>query len=85
MSGRMTTRERFRLVYEHKQPARVPFLDGPWGDTVTRWHREGLPEDVHWVDHFGLDHVAGGPGGDRLCPQRTPGTPDEVAQRRERS
>jgi len=53
----MTSRERFRLVYEHKEPDRVPRLESPWGSTVERWRREGLPEDVSIAEHFGLDLV----------------------------
>lgn len=53
----MTTRERFQRMYEHREADRVPLLDGPWGDTVERWHREGMPENVSWVEYFDLDHV----------------------------
>jgi len=54
----MTTRERFRLTFEHKEADRVPLCAGPWHTTVARWRREGLPEGVNHVDHFGLDHLA---------------------------
>ena len=30
-------------------------LGGPWGTTIARWRREGLPEDVDFADYFGLD------------------------------
>ncbi len=55
----MTTRERFRRIYEHKEADRVPMLGGPWGTTIARWRREGLPEDVDFADYFGLDRVTG--------------------------
>lgn len=55
----MDTRERFRRMYQHMEADRVPLLDSPWGDTIERWQREGMPEGVGWVDYFGLDHVAG--------------------------
>jgi uroporphyrinogen decarboxylase len=55
----LTTHERFQRVFEHRQPDRVPFQDYPWGATVERWRREGLPAGVDWLDYFGLDHVAG--------------------------
>ncbi len=55
----LTSHERFKRVFEHKDADRVPFLDYPWGATIERWQREGMPKDVNWVDYFGLDHVAG--------------------------
>lgn len=59
----MTTRERFKRMYEHKQADRVPMLGGPWGTTIERWQREGLPKDADFTGYFGLDHVVG-VGGD---------------------
>jgi uroporphyrinogen decarboxylase len=55
----MTTRERFRRIYAHQEADRVPMLAGPWGTTITRWRKEGLPENVDFADYFGLDHVVG--------------------------
>jgi uroporphyrinogen decarboxylase len=55
----MTTRERMTLVMSHREPDRVPMHDGPWGSTVARWHREGLPEGVSPARFFGWDHFAG--------------------------
>jgi len=52
-----TTRERFARMFDHKEADRVPIIDGPWGATIERWHREGMPEDASYVDYFGLDHV----------------------------
>jgi uroporphyrinogen decarboxylase len=54
----MTTRERFARMFEHKEADRVPIIDSPWNATVQRWRREGMPENVGFVDYFGLDHVA---------------------------
>ena len=54
----MTSRERFRRIYEHKEADRVPLLAGPWNSTLERWRREGMPEDVPFTEYFGLDHVA---------------------------
>jgi len=45
-------------MFEHREADRVPIIDGPWGATIERWHREGMPEDVDFVDFFGLDRVA---------------------------
>ena len=57
MTAEMTTHQRFSRIFAREIPDRVPFVDSPWGDTVRRWRREGLPEGVDWRDHFGLDHV----------------------------
>jgi len=55
----MTSRERFKRMFEHREADRVPIIDGPWASTIERWHREGMPEDTTYVDFFGLDRVAG--------------------------
>lgn len=53
----MTTHERFSRMFAHKDADRVPIIDSPWGTTIERWRREGMPKDVSFVDFFGLDHV----------------------------
>lgn len=58
MPDTMTSHKRFRCVYDHKEPDRIPMLDSPWGPTVARWRREGLPKDVSVGAFFGFDHVA---------------------------
>ncbi|OPZ25415.1 MAG: methylcobalamin:coenzyme M methyltransferase [Lentisphaerae bacterium ADurb.BinA184] len=55
----MTTHERVRRTYEHQEPDRIPICDSPWGATIERWQREGMPADVPWVDYFDLDRFAG--------------------------
>ena len=55
----MTTHERIKRMLEHREADRVPVLDGPWASTLARWHREGLPEDVNFVDYFDLDLADG--------------------------
>ena len=57
--ARLTTRERFARMFEHREADRVPIIDGPWGATIERWHREGMPTDVSFVDFFDLDKTAG--------------------------
>ena len=59
----MTSHERFKRMFEHREADRVPIIDGPWGATIERWRREGLPADVSFIDYFGMDHVVG-VGGD---------------------
>ena len=55
----MTTKERFSRMFEHREADRVPIIDGPWHSTVRRWHDEGMPQNVHWTDYFGVDKTAG--------------------------
>jgi uroporphyrinogen decarboxylase len=74
MTETMTTQQRMQKVYAHELPDRVPFRDYPWGDTVQRWRREGLPEDADWADYFGLDHFAG------IKPDTSPQLPRKVLE-----
>lgn len=55
---RMNARERFHATFEYGSPDRV-FLMSQWifGDTHTRWLREGLPWDRHFNDYFGYDRM----------------------------
>lgn len=55
--AKMTTHERFTRMFEHREADRVPIFDFPWPSTIERWHREGLPEGMDYVDYFDLDHV----------------------------
>ncbi|MFW6163829.1 MAG: hypothetical protein ACODAJ_13750, partial [Planctomycetota bacterium] len=57
----MTSRERVRLALEHREPDRVPIDDSPWGTTVARWRREGLPEDTSPRQYFGYEFAKIGP------------------------
>ncbi len=51
----MTSRERISMVLSHEEPDRVPIHDSPWGHTVARWHKEGLPEDQSPGQYFGYE------------------------------
>ena len=44
--------------HAHQDADRVPVTDSPWGATIERWQREGMPVDVSYVDYFGLDKIA---------------------------
>ncbi|MFB3891970.1 MAG: uroporphyrinogen decarboxylase family protein [Phycisphaerae bacterium] len=58
MAKEMTSHERYKRMYEHREADRVPITDGPWKPTIERWRREGMPEGVDWQDFFGTDwHV----------------------------
>ena len=39
----MTSRERIMLALQFEESDRVAIQDSPWGTTIRRWHREGLP------------------------------------------
>lgn len=55
----LSTHERMRRMYAHKEADRVPITDIPWESTVERWHREGMPTGVSVADYFGLDKFVG--------------------------
>lgn len=52
----MTSYERFRRMYEHREADRIPIIDSPWGGTVARWKKEGMNTD--WTEYFGTDKMA---------------------------
>ena len=52
----MTSRERIRRMYDHKEADRVPLYETPWGATTQRWRDEGMG-DAHFADFFGLDVI----------------------------
>jgi uroporphyrinogen decarboxylase len=52
---RMTTRERVQRMFAHQEADRIPITDSPWGATIERWVREGMPKETSYVDYFGLD------------------------------
>ena len=58
MADKLTSRERFLRIYQHKEADRIPILDYPWHTTIKRWQKEGMPEDADWIDYFGLDHAS---------------------------
>ncbi|NSW90429.1 MAG: hypothetical protein HPY74_07090 [Firmicutes bacterium] len=55
---KMTSHERFIKIFEHKEADRIPIYDIPWAGTIRRWHREGMPEGISYIDYFGLDKIA---------------------------
>ncbi len=54
----MTSHERFARMFAHRDADRIPIIDEPWGATIERWWREGMPQNVDWVDFFDVDRVA---------------------------
>lgn len=59
----LTTRQRIKRMFEHKEADRVPMFGSPWDTTLERWRREGMPQDADFVEYFDLDRVVG-VGGD---------------------
>lgn len=51
----MTSRERMKNIFAFKMPDRIGVFDAPWPETVVRWHKEGLPEDIHVNEYFNYD------------------------------
>lgn len=54
----LTSKERFNRIYNHKEADRIPIIDSPWNSTVERWHREGMPNGIGFVEYFDLDLIA---------------------------
>ncbi len=53
----MTTRERMKLTFEHKEADRAPIVDLPWESTIARWRKEGLPKHADWGEFLNVDCV----------------------------
>lgn len=53
----MTSRERFKRMYEHREADRIPIIDEPWSGTLRRWRRDGMPEGMDWCDYFDVDKL----------------------------
>ena len=51
----MTSKERFLRMFQHKDADHVPIIDSPWGSTIERWRREGLPADADVAAFFGYE------------------------------
>jgi uroporphyrinogen decarboxylase len=54
----MTSRERYLRTLNHQESDRIPMTDSPWGETINRWKKEGLPENIDLSDYFGWDKMA---------------------------
>ncbi len=54
----MTSYERIKRTFEHKETDRIPICDSPWAGTLRRWHNEGMPDGVAYEDYFDLDKIA---------------------------
>ncbi len=55
----MDSRERIATTLALQEPDRIAMVEICfWPPTVERWRNEGLPEDVHPEQFFGLDRIA---------------------------
>ncbi|GHU73597.1 hypothetical protein AGMMS49992_12720 [Clostridia bacterium] len=52
----LTSHERFKRMYDHRDADRVPILDSPWKETIDRWVAEGMPSR-DYIQHFDLDNT----------------------------
>lgn len=76
----LTSHERMKRMFEHRDADRIPVTDGPWSSTIARWHHEGLPKGVHYAEYFGLDRGASiGPDTSPQFPARTIEETEEYA------
>ena len=63
----MTTHERMKRMFEHREADRVPIIDLPWESTIARWEREGMPTTTARADLLDADRLSsGGPWTDFL-------------------
>jgi len=53
--SKMTSRERVLKALRHEEPDRVPIHDSPWAASISRWHKEGLPESISAGEYFGYE------------------------------
>ncbi len=44
MNKVLNSRERVKLALKHEEADRVAIHDSPWGTTIARWRKEGMPE-----------------------------------------
>ncbi|MBD3181594.1 hypothetical protein GF312_04825 [Candidatus Poribacteria bacterium] len=57
MPVKKTSRERVSLALQHQEADRVAIQDSPWGTTIARWRKEGLPKNVSPADYFGYEFI----------------------------
>lgn len=52
---KLSPHERMLRMFQHKPADRIPIADSPWGSTIARWRREGMPDGVDYTEYFDLD------------------------------
>jgi uroporphyrinogen decarboxylase len=73
----MTSRERMLKALNFQEADRIPITDSPWGATIERWWREGLPTDIAPEEYFGFEMVSFGPDTTPMFPVRVLEETDE--------
>ncbi|MFN4226599.1 MAG: uroporphyrinogen decarboxylase family protein [Candidatus Ratteibacteria bacterium] len=54
----MNNYERFKKTLKFEKVDHPPILlDGPWHDTLKRWYKEGLPENVSLFEYFEVEEL----------------------------
>jgi uroporphyrinogen decarboxylase len=43
------------MALDHKEADRIPIHDSPWGSTIARWQKEGLPTEIPVAEYFGYE------------------------------
>ena len=51
----MTPRECVNAALRFERPDHLPRNESPWKQTVDRWQREGMPQDISLADYFQFD------------------------------
>lgn len=51
----MNSRERVYATLNGERIDRPAYIDFPWPETVDRWKKEGMPDNVYLEDYFGMD------------------------------
>ena len=74
----MTSYERFKRMFEHRDADRIPIVDDPWRGTIRRWKSEGMPEGVDWRDYLDVDKY------DRISVDISPRFPRKVIEETDR-
>ena len=70
---KLTSRERFQRMYEHREADQVPIMDYPWKETVERWVGEGM-KNPNFYECFDLDKTA------YISTDNTPRLPVEIIE-----
>ncbi|MCM8820469.1 MAG: hypothetical protein NC932_00755 [Candidatus Omnitrophica bacterium] len=54
-----TSYDRIKAALEHRTLDRIPMTESFWPETIQRWKKEGLPEDMDVYEFLGLDFICG--------------------------
>lgn len=60
MTQPISSRERVRLVFSHREADRIPCCDSYWPETLSQWREEGAPDEAGIRSRFDFDIVGAG-------------------------